>query len=292
MNTERKTSRLPMWTAIVLVVIAILVVFEITPDSPQNVTPVAISAPVKAAPETLLSDGTTPASLADKKIKLVFAFGYHRDDLDQQVAFDDVMLQSAFQKIGPINPQTGEAQNGYYARSLFDGFDYIEQPENEPNSIWKNATELHIYSQNGTLEGNFGGNFHAWHFETYTEGQIAPMMVMNIVFDLPSGGHKYMKALGYQSTDGGVVIDETAMPEMLAGIMTSQYMHIFVPVDGEAQSKTELVFWTDSFKELLSPDDRKQANASMQKLDHDNPVTYDHQKENPASPSSSNHRTG
>jgi hypothetical protein len=294
MKIERKTSRGNVWGSIIIFLAMLWLICLFASRPSESVTVAAKSPIAESSSAPLLSTGTVPASFADNKVKSVFVFNFqHRgDDLDQQTAFDDVMLSSSFQQTDPINPQTGQPQHGYYARSIYDAFDFIDRPMADPNDIWQHATELHLYWQDGSLHGNFGGKFHTFRFDPYVEGQIAPTLVMNIVFDLPSGGHKYMKAIGYQSTDDGVVIDDSQMPEMLAGIMTSQYMHIFVPSDDDASGTTELVFWTDSFKDLLSPDDHKQAQASMLKLDHDTPVTYDSKEKNHASPQASGYRPG
>lgn len=288
MYKEPKTSRIVLTVLLPIVAIVLFISWCVASHPDQSATSVTNSgesAIAKWLNGPLLSDGTKPASVADVRVKEVFAANFQRtDDIGPMEAFDDAMLSSSFQASEPINPQTGEAQHGYHARSIYDAFAYIDQSMTDPQQIWKRATELHMYWQDGALHGNFGGEFHAFRFDPYVYGQIAPTLTMNIVFDLPSGGHKYMKAFGYESTDDGVVIDDTCMPEMLAGIMTSQYMHIFVPVAGESSSTAELVYWTDSFKDLLSPNDRKQAQDSQAALDHDTPVTYDKQEENHASP--------
>lgn len=250
-----------------------------------NLRAASVSAVAVVAAAPTPAPAAAPDALADAKMKLVFAAGFHRDDdVSQSDAFDAAMTAAKFHKSAPTDPETGEPQNGYFARSLFDAFDYMSMPYADPNDAWRHSTELNIYSKDGQLHGNFSGSFHTYRFDD--GGEVQPV-TMNIAFDLPSGGHKYMKAVGYQATDGGVVIDDSFMPQILAYIMVSKYMHIYVP-SFDTSGKTELVYWTDSFKGLLNEKDRQTAELAQARLDKANPVSYDHEDEEAQAPSQPN----
>jgi hypothetical protein len=277
-----------LWLFVCFVIGIAIVVAAPWPDPVANVTTVADKPVAQTGPLLLFAHGTKTATSADEQIKMAFSSDYHRDDdINVEDAFEYAMKSSAFHSVNPVNPETGEPQHGYFARSIYDAFAFISQPLSDPSQTWKHATELHMYWQDGALHGNFGAQFHTYRF---LEGDAQNSVMMHIVFDLPSGGHKYMQAVGYEATDEGIVIDDNVMPLMLANIMTSQYMHIFIPSYDQPSEKTELVFWTDSFKDLLSAQDRARVEAAQSEADRKISATYDNEEEKPTSseaPSSS-----
>jgi hypothetical protein len=283
-KTISKPYHPAVWVAFAIILACLIFAAFVRVAAPDLVTPVTKPPVANVGPLPLFAGGTTAATAADEAIKINFVAGFHRgDDVDPEDAFKVAMYSSGFHTVAPVNPETGQPQHGYFARSITDAFDFVSQPFSDPEKTWKNATELHMYWSGGALHGNFGNEVHEYRFDQLQEGQISRTVLMNVVFDLPHGGHKYMQAVGYEATDGGVVIDDSVMPLMLANIMTSQYMHIYIPSYDQG-GKTELVFWTDSFKDLLGPDDRRQAEAAQAKADAETPVTYDDQEKQDASP--------
>ncbi|WP_445144377.1 hypothetical protein [Dyella sp. Tek66A03] len=84
---------------------------------------------------------------------------------------------------------------------------------------------------------------------------------VKVVYDLQSGGHRYTTE-NIQATNLGFSFDEDSAAHLLIGAQTSEYMHIFVPIEGQATDQ-ELLFDNTTLKALLPP----QWRADMQTIE-------------------------
>ncbi len=207
-------------------------------------------------------------TLADASARLELAGAFVRSSRDLVLdVLPDVYDVSEWHDVSPFSRQTGKAQKGWVAKDMLTAMDYESNPNGFDGGLNNNAHQLSIFPEDGVLNAQInitGGLIVDYQYDAVD----SPMVVMNVVFDLPSNHHKYMKMVGMPGSSGGVIISPMNAPELLAQVMTSTYMHIYIPMIGQAEP-VELMFYNEPFKALLAPADRAVATVATEKADRD-----------------------
>lgn len=249
-------------SAIFLIALVITCFFNIRSSAPLRVPVPSVQAPtVPIRP----AGGKTLADAA-ARLELAGAVGSSSRDLALDI-LPDVYDATEWHNVAPVSRMTGKAQNGWVAKDMFTALAYEASPGSYDGGIKDNAHQLSIFPEDGVLNAQM--NIVGDAIVDYQYDAVdSPFIVMNVVFDLPSNHHKYMKMVGRPGSQGGIIIDPLNAPELLAQVITSTYMHIYVPVVGRAEPE-EMLFYDEPFKALLAPADRAVADAATAKADRD-----------------------
>ena len=270
MNTARvKNSVLVLLSLLLAATLAVGLCAHPEPEGMQRPARTA-PAPVPAHPAA--SHAAGGATLADAAARLELAGAYRpadwgaRRDLAAEV-LPDAYADAQWHNVSPFSAETGRPQRGWVAKDLFTALDYESNPQAFGGELKYAAHQLSIFPEDGFLNAQIAladGPVVEYQWDAFGN----PYTVLNVVFDFPSNHHKYMQLIGRPGTRGGIIIDATGAPELLAQVMTSTYMRIFIPLAGQSKP-AELMFYNEPFKGLLEPDERATATAAMEKADRE-----------------------